>query len=106
MARGTRMLKLATVASALAISAEADAASIYGIIQQGNQPVRNTPVILICDGTEAARATTDDRGRYRLTASRTGGCSLRVGRASGEVILYQDPTRYNFDTVGTQLIRR
>jgi hypothetical protein len=106
MARWTMMVGIGVVASVLAIPGAAAAATIYGIIQQGNQPVSNTQVVLACGGTEVARATTDDRGNYRLTVARTGRCDLQVGGASGQVNLYPDPTRYNFEMAGTRLIRR
>jgi hypothetical protein len=106
MSKFAMTAKTATVLAALLVSGEAAAATIYGMIQQGNQPVRNTPVVLNCGGAEAGRTTTDDRGNYRITTPRTGTCSLQVGGASGGVTLYQDPTRYNFDVVGTSLNRR
>lgn len=106
MPKWATTVKAATVAAALLVPGEAAAATIYGMIQQGNQPVRNTPVVLNCGGAEAGRTTTDDRGNYRITTPRTGSCNLQVGGASGEVTLYQDPTRYNFDVVGKGLNRR
>ena len=106
MPKWATIVKAVTVAAALLVSGEAAAATIYGMIQQGNQPVRNTPVVLICGGAEAARTNTDDRGNYRITTPRTGGCNLQVGVASGEVTLYQDPTRYNFEMLGARLVRR
>ena len=106
MARKALAVAIAAVVSTVIFSAAAAAATIYGVIQQGNRPVRNTPVVLACGGTEVAQARTDDRGNYRLTAAQTGRCSLRVGDASGEVILYQEPTRYNFEAAGPRLIRR
>jgi len=106
MPKWATTVKAVTVAAALLVSGEAAAATIYGMIQQGSQPIRNTPVVLICGGAEAAKTTTDDRGNYRITAAQTGSCKLQVGGASGEVTLYQDPTRYNFDLVGTGLVRK
>lgn len=106
MPKWTTTVKAVTIAAALLVSGEAAAATIYGMIQQGNQPIRNTPVVLICGGAEVARSTTDDRGNYRITTPRTGSCNLQVGGASGEVTLYQDPTRYNFEISGARLIRR
>src|SRR5215468_5820891 len=106
MASRAWAVTIATVLWMLIFAAAAAAATIYGVIQQGNQPVRNAPVVLACGGTEVAQARTDDRGNYRLTAAQTGRCSLRVGGASGEVMLYQEPTRYNFEAEGPRLIRR
>ena len=114
MAR-SMILKTAAVASALLIAGEALAATIYGTIKQNNQPVKNnTPLVLSCGGSQAASTTTDERGNYRLTANRTGRCDLKVGEANnmsvGEVILFQDPTRYDFEVPSagdkTRLIRR
>lgn len=99
MARWAGTVMAAAVA-VLALSREADAATIFGAIHQGNRPVVNAPVALVCRGTEAARTTTDARGGYRLTANETGRCTLEVRGGSTEVILYQDPTRYDFDLVG------
>ena len=110
MAKWARTVKAVVVASALAVSGEAVAATIYGTIRQGNQPVANTPVVLICGGNKAAETNTDGRGAYRLTTGRTGRCELQIHGASSEVILYQDPIRYDFEIVGgggqTSLIRR
>ncbi len=91
---------------ALAISVEAAAATIYGFIRENNQPVKTKEVVLNCGGTEAARALTDDRGNYRITTAHTGRCLLVVGGASGDVVLYTEPTQYNFEIIKTQLIRR
>jgi len=84
----------------LYIPSEVAAATIYGTIHQNNQPLRNTEVILDC-GKGPVPAKTDDRGTYRLTSNHTGRCNLRVGTANGEVVLYQDPTRYDFEIIST-----
>jgi hypothetical protein len=105
MPKWVSTVKAVIVAAALLVSGEAAAATIYGMIQQGNQPVRNAQVVLTC-GAEEAKTTTDDRGNYRITTPRTGSCKLQVGGASGEVTLYQDPTRYNFEMSGARLVRR
>ena len=99
MARWAGTVMAATVA-VLALSREADAATIFGAIHQGGQPVANAPVALVCRGAEAARTTTDARGAYRLTANQTGRCTIEVRGGSTEVSLYQDPTRYDFNLVG------
>lgn len=106
MPKWATTVKAVTVAAALLVSGEAAAATIYGMVQQGNQPVRSTTVTLFCGAAVVAKTTTDDRGNYRITAAQTGSCKLQVGGASGEVTLYQDPTRYNFDVVGTGLVRK
>ena len=104
--RWTTAIQVGTVACALAVTAEAAAATIYGFIQQDNRPVANGQLVLKCGGTEAARAVTDDRGNYRMSAARTGRCSLHLGNASGEVVLYAEPTRYDFEIRGPVLYRR
>jgi len=106
MTRWTMAVQVGTVACALAVSAEAAAATIYGFIQQNNRPVVNIQLFLKCGGTEAARAITDDRGNYRMTAARTGRCNLVVDGASGDVVLYTEPTRYDFEIRGNLLYRR
>jgi hypothetical protein len=102
----TTAVQVGVLVCVLAVSAEAAAATIYGFIQENNQPVRAKEVVLNCGGTEAARAITDDRGNYRITTGRTGRCILVVGGASGEVVLYNEPTQYNFEIIRGQLIRR
>ena len=102
----TMTVQVGAFICALAVSAEAAAATIYGFIQENNQPVKTTEVVLNCGGAEAARAVTDHRGNYRITTGRTGRCILVVGGASGEVVLYNEPTQYNFEIIRGQLIRR
>ena len=104
--RWTMAVQIGAVACALAVSTEAAAATIYGFIHENNQPVKKREVVLNCGGTEAARAVTDDHGNYRITTARTGRCNLVVGAASGDVILYTEPTQYNFEISKAQLIRR
>jgi len=104
--RWRMMIEIAAFVSAIAVPVEAAAATIYGFIQANNQPVRTQEVVLNCQGTQTAKAVTDDRGNYRITTTRTGRCNLVVGDASGDVVLYTEPTQYNFDIVNRQLIRR
>jgi len=104
--RSTIAVQVGAFVCALAVSAEAAAATIYGFIRQDNQPVRTKEVVLNCGRTEAARAVTDNRGYYRITTARTGTCILVVGGASGDVVLYMEPTQYNFEISNARLIRR
>ena len=107
--RWTVVVQMSALACALGISAEAAAATIYGFIHENDQPVVRKEVVLKCGGdVETGKATTDQRGNYRITAARTGRCDLVVDRdrASGGVILYTEPTQYNFDIKGGRLIRR
>lgn len=109
MARWTMTVTVAAVGFVLAVSERVDAATIYGTIQSGSQPVTNAPVSLTCPGAEARPTNTDGRGTYRLTVGRTGRCTLQIRGVSAQVILYEDPTRYDFEIVGgaqPRLIRR
>jgi hypothetical protein len=106
IAASTKRVKLLAFTGALLAAADAAAATIYGFIQQNNQPVRSSDVVLSCGGTDAGRAVTDERGNYRITTARGGRCLLYVGGASGEVVLYPEPTQYNFEIVRAQLVRR
>lgn len=101
MTRWSRTVKAIAVVFVLAFPPEAVAATIFGAIQQGNQPVADALVVLVCGGTEAARTTTNAKGIYRLTTDRIGRCSLQVRGGSAEVGVYQDPTRYDFEIVGS-----
>jgi len=104
--RWTTAIQVGTVACVLAMATEAAAATIFGFIQETNRPVAGRDVILNCGGVEAGRGVTDERGNYRISSPRTGRCLLLVGRASGDVVLYTEPTRYNFEIAGDRLIRR
>ena len=95
----------AVLACALIGAGQAGAATIYGIIQASSQPVANTPVSVACPGAEA-RTTTDARGTYRVTIARTGRCTLQVRGTTAPVILYEEPTRYDFEVAGGRLMRR
>jgi hypothetical protein len=88
------------------VSVEATAATIYGLILRDSRPAINVQVILRCGDAEAAKAVTDDHGNYRLTAGRTGPCKLFANGASGDVVLYTEPTRYDFEIRGNTLARR
>ena len=105
MGRWALTATAAALAFALVGAGQAAAATIYGIIQASNQPVANTPVSVTCPGAEA-RTTTDARGTYRVTVSRTGRCTLQVRGAAAPVIVYEEPTRYDFEVAGGRLMRR
>jgi len=104
--RWTTAIQVGTVACALAVAAPAAAATIFGFIQERNQPVTRREVVLNCRGAEAGRDVTDERGNYRISSPHTGRCTLVVDRASGDVVLYAEPTRYNFEIIGERLMRR
>jgi hypothetical protein len=109
MGRCTTIATAAALALVLAGAGQVAAATIFGIIQAGQQPVANTSVSVACPGAEG-RSTTDARGTYRLTVARTGRCTLQVRGAAAPVILYEEPTRYDFELVGggaqARLMRR
>jgi len=101
----SRITKAVALACATLVS-PAMAATIYGSIQRSSQPVQQQEVVLTCGDTEVARATTDDRGKYRISANRTGNCRVTVGSASGNVVLYPErPTQYNFEVRDGTLFR-
>ena len=72
MTRWMKTLKAVALAGALGIAAPALAATIYGTLQQNNQPLQNVEVKLACSGGDAAPTRTDQRGTYHLTINRTG----------------------------------
>ena len=95
------MTRWAIVAAAVGLGlalavGDVEAATIYGTIRQGGRPLPAVEVELVCDGRRAA-GQTDSRGTYRFTVSRTGRCQLGVQGASAPVILYDEPTRYDFE---------
>lgn len=98
---------MAAFACATALASTATAATIYGSIQQANrQPAPQREVVLTCGNSEAARARTDDRGKYRMSTNQTGACRINVDGASGSVVVYPDrPTQYNFEIRGPALLR-
>jgi hypothetical protein len=79
------------------LTGEADAATIYGTIREGGQPLPNVGVELTCGGPGIPPQQTDARGTYRFIVGRTGRCELRVQGATAPVTLYDDPTRYDFE---------
>lgn len=84
------------VAAALLGAGHAVAATIYGALSEGGQPVAGAPLELRC-GAEASAAKTDARGAYRFTVGQTGKCELRAAGAVTPIILYNEPTRYDFE---------
>ena len=101
MTRRMKTTRVLVLAGTLGIAAPALAATIYGTLQQNNQPLQNVEVRLACGGGDAPPTRTDQRGTYRLTVNRTGRCTLEVEGASAPVALYDDPTRYNFELTHT-----
>jgi hypothetical protein len=68
-------------------------------------------VQITCSGGVPPASTRTDRfGSYQLYVATNGRCQISVhfGGAAivGDIVSYERPTRYNFDIVGAQLIRR
>ena len=84
------------VAAALLGAGQAGAATIYGALSEGGQPVAGAALELKC-GADASAAKTDARGAYRFTVSQSGKCELRVAGAVAPIILYNEPTRYDYE---------
>lgn len=105
MARSLTMSVVIVIAGALlTLAIDVGAATIYGTIYRNNQPVQNTELRFDC--WNGPKPVTDNRGNYRLSVNHMGRCTLWIGTASGVVIFYQDPTRYDFEIDGQQLRRR
>jgi hypothetical protein len=104
---GYRVVQVAALVCATALATTAQAATIYGSIQQSNrQPVPQRDVVLTCGNSEVARARTDDRGKYRISIGQTGTCRVSIDGATGTVVLYPErPTQYNFEIRGPALVR-
>lgn len=100
----------AFAAAALLGVQAATAATIYGALSEGGQPVAGATLELNCGADGPAAARTDARGAYRFTVSRTGKCELRAAGGAAPVIVYNEPTRYDFEVRraggGTTLVRR
>src|SRR5262245_5236698 len=86
----------ATLGLALAFPTQVGAATIYGTLQEGGQPLANLKVDLQCQGGRDSRQT-DARGTYRFTVGWIGRCELSARGGSSTVILYNEPTRYDFE---------
>jgi hypothetical protein len=99
----TMIVNIVIAGILLFLAIDVNAATIYGTIYRNNQPLQNTELQLDC---LERPIRTDMRGTYRVTIEHLGRCKLSIGNASGIVIFYQDPTRYDFDVDGTQLRRR
>jgi hypothetical protein len=100
---------IATALGVALVPGQVNAATIYGTIRQDGKPVAKARVELVC-GASSVRSQTDVRGTYRFTVNQTGRCELQVQGSSARVILYDEPTRYDFDvrqeSDGRRLIRQ
>lgn len=84
------------LALALATAGHVAAATIYGTIREGDRPLENAKIELLCAGKRVSQQT-DARGTYRFTISQTGRCRLEIEGGSAPVIVYDEPTRYDFE---------
>ncbi|MBP6778477.1 MAG: hypothetical protein KA151_14635 [Piscinibacter sp.] len=89
---GRRWLVLAALA---ACTGPALAATIYGTLTSGGQALV-AELTLQC-GDKSLPGKSDARGAYRFTVERTGSCELRVAGAVATVVVYNEPTRYDYD---------
>lgn len=96
------VLRVAPRACAIAIapmvafaSAASHGATIYGTVTQDGAPLRQARIELLC-GTSKDWRSTDDLGSYRLAVRSTGSCRLTVLDASAPVMVYEEPTRYDW----------
>ena len=101
--------RCAFVAAALLGAGNAAAATIYGALSEGGQPVAGATLELKCGG-ETSAAKTDARGAYRFTVNQSGKCELRAAGGVAPIILYAEPTRYDYEVRraggGATLVRR
>lgn len=92
------MNKLTMIVLAVTCATGAQAAGFYGSLTVDGQLPR-TPVgmQLICAGQTLGAATADRRGSYEFGVDRPArDCVVRVENATATVVLYANPTRYDF----------
>jgi hypothetical protein len=86
----------------------AAAGTIFGTIVQGGAPVVSAQLTLVCPGG-STNAATDNTGSYRFTVA-PATCTLTYQgggvTAASQVIVYDDPARYDFRVEGGQLVRQ
>jgi hypothetical protein len=92
----THARRAAVIVGALLGAGHAVAATIYGALSEGGQAVVGAPLELKC-GADASAVKTDARGAYRFTVNQTGKCELHVAGAMAPIILYNEPTRYDYE---------
>ncbi len=93
---GCRRVVAVALGAVLNAPAIALAATIYGTIQENGAARSNVEVGLACDGNRIVQRT-DARGTYRFSLPRTGHCALDVQGASTRIVVYDEPTRYDFE---------
>jgi hypothetical protein len=92
---------------ALTTACPALAATIYGTLKRGNQPLASAAVQLTC-GTLTSAGQSDPRGNYSLSIAGSGPCILSVDGKTAPVNLGSQPVRYDFEVpaAGTSLLQR
>lgn len=100
-------LRKTLVVAALAIASPALAATIYGTLKRGNQPLGAAAVQLTC-GTLQSAGQSDPRGNYSLSIAASGSCKLSVDGKAAPVNLGNQPVRYDFEVpaAGNALVQR
>jgi hypothetical protein len=86
------------------------AGQIYGfIVDKGGNPLPNAQIEINCGGEKPLVGTTAGDGTYRINVPQQGPCKLTLpknGGVSANVVSYPNPSQYNFQLVGNQLLRR
>jgi hypothetical protein len=91
----TRWLALGTL---LLAASQVHAATIVGRVVRDSHSAAGLPVSLTCPGVPPATGSTDARGDYRLSINGSGRCTLQIGDATADVIVFnQAPMQYDFE---------
>jgi hypothetical protein len=76
----------------------ASAGLIHGSIREGGGPASKQPIEIVCPNSSPIKASTDDKGDYRVAVEARGKCELRVGDSKPATIFSSDdPVRYDFE---------
>ena len=93
------MRKVGALSLALAFSSASHAAAFYGTLTVDGRlpgPGRNMQIELVCRAFSQV-VPIDERGAYRfINLPAASGCEVRVEGASAPVVLYSNPTRFDF----------
>ena len=82
----------------LLTAAQVHAATIVGSVVRDSRSAAGLPLRLACPGGSPATGSTDARGDYRLSINGSGRCTLQIGDASADVIVFnQSPMQYDFE---------
>lgn len=76
----------------------AHAGTINGTIREGNKPLRNTQIVIIC-GEEDYAGMTNERGGYSINVEKRGRCTLTLPgmqNANHSIASSKNPVRYDF----------